>query len=87
MAEKMLHRTVGDSHQNAARSPLDALADRELEVFRLIGEGMTTAAIAARLHLSVHTVETYRERIKSKLDLKSGAELVHFATQWVLEKG
>ena len=48
---------------------------------------MKTAQIAIRVHLSVHTVETYRERIRHKLDLKSGAELAHYATQWVLENG
>jgi DNA-binding NarL/FixJ family response regulator len=87
MAEKMLHRAVGDRRKELTRSPLDALADRELEVFRLIGEGMKTAQIAEQLHLSVHTVETYRERIRHKLNLKSGAELALYATQWVLENG
>jgi DNA-binding NarL/FixJ family response regulator len=86
-AEKMLHRAVGDSHKELTRSPLDALADRELEVFRLIGEGMRTAEIAERLHLSVHTVETYRERIRRKLDLEGSPELAHFATRWVLQNG
>src|SRR6516165_8997493 len=77
MTEKLLRRTVGDGRKEVTRSPLDTLADRELEVFRLIGEGVKTAEIAERLCLSVHTVETYRERIKQKLDLKSGAELAH----------
>jgi DNA-binding NarL/FixJ family response regulator len=71
----------------ANRSPLDALADRELEVFRLIGEGVKTAEIAKRLNLSVKTVETYRDRIRHKLDLSDGTELVRYATQWVLENG
>jgi DNA-binding NarL/FixJ family response regulator len=87
MAEKLLHRAVGDGRKDMARSPLDALADRELAVFRLIGEGMKTTHIAERLHLSVHTVETYRERIRNKLNLKDGTELSHFATQWALENG
>ena len=69
------------------RSPLDALANRELEVFRLIGQGVKTAAIAARLHLSVKTIETYRERIRQKLDLSDGTQLAHFATQWMMENG
>jgi DNA-binding NarL/FixJ family response regulator len=84
MTERMLRRNLGSISQ-AVRSPVEALADRELEVLRLVGQGTKTAEIARRLHLSVHTVETYRERIKSKLDLKNGAELSHFATQWVLE--
>lgn len=87
LAEKMLHRAVGGGQKEAKRAPLDALADRELEVFRLIGQGVKTAAIAERLHLSVKTVETYRDRIRKKLDLSDGTELAHFATQWMLENG
>ena len=87
MTERMLQRTVGGNRDDVARSPLDALADRELEVFRLIGQGVKTAAIAERLHLSVKTVETYRDRIRQKLDLADGTKLAHFATQWVLENG
>jgi DNA-binding NarL/FixJ family response regulator len=85
MAERLLHRAVGTEGAAATLSPLDALADRELEVFRLIGEGMKTAEIAERLHLSVKTVETYRDRIRQKLDLSDGTKLAHYATQWVLE--
>src|SRR5262249_5605344 len=87
MAERLLQRTVGTGRQEATRSPVDALADRELEVFRLIGEGVKTAEIAERLHLSVKTVETYRDRIRSKLNLRDGTELARYATQWVLENG
>jgi len=87
MAEKMLHRAVGVGREEVTRSPLDALADRELEVFRLIGHGVKTAEIAKQLHLSVKTVETYRDRIRQKLDLSDGTELAHYATQWVLENG
>jgi DNA-binding NarL/FixJ family response regulator len=85
MAERMLQRAVGTERQAVTRSPLDALADRELEVFRLIGQGVKTAEIAERLHLSVKTVETYRDRIRQKLDLDDGTKLAHYATQWVLE--
>src|SRR5271157_463969 len=87
MAEKMLHRAVGVGREEVTRSPLDALADRELEVFRLIGHGVKTAEIAKQLHLSVKTVETYRDRIRQKLDLDDGTKLAHYATQWVLENG
>jgi DNA-binding NarL/FixJ family response regulator len=87
MAERMLQRAVGDGREIVTRSPLDALADRELEVFRLIGEGVKTADIAERLHLSVKTVETYRDRIRQKLDLSDGTTLARYATQWVLEHG
>jgi DNA-binding NarL/FixJ family response regulator len=87
MAEKVLHRGVGGGRNEVTRSPLDVLADRELEVFLLIGQGVKTAEIAKRLHLSVKTVETYRDRIRQKLDLSDGTELAHYATQWVLENG
>jgi DNA-binding NarL/FixJ family response regulator len=86
MAEKLLRRAVG-GQKEVARSPLAALADRELEVFRLIGQGVKTADIAERLHLSVKTVETYRDRIRQKLKLRDGAELAQCAVQWVLENG
>ena len=87
MVETMLHRTVGGGRKEVTRSPLDALANRELEVFRLIGQGVKTAEIAERLHLSVKTIETYRDRIREKLDLSDGTELAHYATKWMLENG
>jgi len=87
MAEKMLHRAVGGSRNDVLRSPLDLLADRELEVFRLIGQGVKTAEIAERMHLSVKTVETYRDRIRQKLNLSDGTKLAHYATQWILDNG
>jgi DNA-binding NarL/FixJ family response regulator len=87
MVETMLQRAVGDARKESMRSPLDALANRELEVFRLIGQGVKTSAIAERLHLSVKTIETYRERIREKLDLSDGTELAHYATQWMLQNG
>lgn len=85
MSERLLLRTVGAARLKQATSPVDGLADRELEVFRLVGEGVKTAEIADRLHLSVKTIETYRDRIRQKLDLADGTALVHYATQWVLE--
>ena len=87
MIETMLLRTVGGEQKTLTRSPLDALANRELEVFRFIGQGEKTAGIANRLHLSVKTIETYRDRIREKLNLNNGTELAHYATKWVLENG
>jgi DNA-binding NarL/FixJ family response regulator len=87
MTEARLQRSVGGARYGVTRSPLDVLADRELEVFRLIGEGVKTAEIAERLHLSVKTVETYRDRIRQKLDLSDGMQLAHYATQWIRENG
>jgi DNA-binding NarL/FixJ family response regulator len=63
-------------------SPLDALSDRELEVFRLLGQGRGTRQIAEALRLSIKTIESHREHIKQKLSLESGAELARRATQW-----
>jgi DNA-binding NarL/FixJ family response regulator len=84
MTEKLLQRAVGPG---AGRSPIDRLSDRELDVFRLIGQGLKTQEIAERLHLSVKTVETYRDRIRQKLDLSDGAALARCAVQWTLENG
>lgn len=60
-------------------SPLDALSNRELHVLELIGQGLGTRAIAERLHISIKTVESYRARLKEKMNLRSGMELVRFA--------
>jgi DNA-binding NarL/FixJ family response regulator len=84
MANRLLRRAVGGV-PGIARSPVESLSDRELEVFRLIGLGLTTAEVAGRIPLSVHTVETYRQRIKDKLGLRTAAELARAAAQWVLE--
>jgi DNA-binding NarL/FixJ family response regulator len=65
---------------------VDRLADRELEVLSLIGRGMTVRDIARELQLGTPTVETYRARIKEKLNLKNAAELQHFAFRWVRER-
>lgn len=67
---------------NSSTSVLSSLADRELEIFQLIGEGLGRKQIAERLHLDVNTVETYRSRIKEKLGLKDAQELLQFAIQY-----
>ena len=69
------------------KSPLEVLSDRELEVFELTGRGYGTREIAEKLHLSVKTVESYRARIKNKLNLNSAAELMQHAVQWVEGEG
>jgi DNA-binding NarL/FixJ family response regulator len=81
MANRMLHRFAGGS-QAGPRSPIADLTDRELEVFRLIGEGHGTRQIAEQLHLSIKTVESYQAHIKEKLSLKNGRELVQRAIEW-----
>jgi DNA-binding NarL/FixJ family response regulator len=65
-------------------SPLLNLTDRELEVFRLIGEGHGTRQIAGELHLSVKTIESYQAHIKDKLALRNARELVQHAIEWTV---
>jgi DNA-binding NarL/FixJ family response regulator len=84
MTQRLLERAA-DSESVATASPVDNLSDRELEVFEMIGRGLTTRSIAARLHLSPRTVDTYRERLKIKLALANSAELHYRAMQWVLK--
>ncbi len=68
-------------------SPVENLTDRELEVFQLIGRGLRTGEIARQLHLSSHTIDSHREKLKLKLNLTSGTELNARAVAWVLEHG
>ncbi|MEM1094943.1 MAG: response regulator transcription factor [Bacteroidota bacterium] len=63
-------------------SPIDALSDRELEVFTLLGEGRTSHQIGEVLHVSSKTVDSYRARIKDKLNLDNSAQLMRRAVQW-----
>lgn len=72
---------------DAAASPVASLSDRELEVFRNVGQGCTTREIAVRMEVSPRTVGTYRERIKQKLGIESGTELIRRATAWVERQG
>ncbi len=67
----------------APGSPLETLSDRELQVFRLIGEGRTTRQIADALCLSIKTIESHREHIKSKLNIESATALAQRAIQWI----
>jgi DNA-binding NarL/FixJ family response regulator len=85
VASRMLHHYISGS-PSAGQSPLADLSDRELEVFRLIGEGHSTRTIAEELHLSVKTVESYQAHIKDKLSLKNGRELVQHAIQWAMKE-
>lgn len=68
-------------------SPVARLSHREKEVLLLIGQWRRTKDIAQDIHLSIKTVEYYRSRIRSKLNLNSGNDLVRFATNWILEQG
>lgn len=76
-----------DSAAEGEPAGVNALTNRELEVYELIGEGLGPSQIAARLGLSVKTIETHKENIKLKLDLSSGNELLRHAMQWSLGVG
>jgi DNA-binding NarL/FixJ family response regulator len=81
MKEKVLSRLVSAPAGDAV-SMIDTLTDRELEVFRLIGEGFRTNQIAAKLHLSSKTVDSHRDHLRRKLGLGRGGDLVRHAIQW-----
>jgi len=84
VTDRLLTRFVEGQH-STLESPVHALTDRELEVFRLIGEGLGLSEIADRLNLSAKTIGTYRERIKDKLGIKNATELLRYAMKWVEE--
>ncbi|HON16507.1 MAG TPA: response regulator transcription factor [Spirochaetota bacterium] len=65
---------------------VSSLTDRELQVFELIGQGFDTREIAEKLRLSVKTVDTYKEHIKDKLNLKNATELIQQASRWELTR-
>lgn len=84
---RILERVSGGRADEGLVPGIAALADRELEVFQLIGRGRTVKEIADLLHLGESTVDTYRARIKEKLGLRSAAEVCLRAGQWVEEQG
>lgn len=86
MTAKLLERMT-QKRSSSALTGMETLADRELEVFQLLGRGKSTREIAQMLHLGESTVETYRARIKEKLQLRSAAELYLRAGQWVRDHG
>jgi len=81
LAARMLRQQV-NGRQDMQEPLVGRLSSRELEVFQLIGQWKKTSEIAHQLHLSVKTIEYYREQIKQKLDLKNAAELTQQATTW-----
>jgi DNA-binding NarL/FixJ family response regulator len=85
IANRMLRHYITGSG-SLRNSSIADLSDRELEVFRLIGEGHGTRQIAEELHLSVKTVESYQAHIKEKLSLRSSRELMQHAIQWTMNE-
>ena len=80
MSQQLLER-IGPGSQTQDTG-LTMLTDRELEVFELIGRGVSTSLIAEQMGVSVKTVETHRSNIKTKLNLKDGFELLKYASSW-----
>jgi len=89
LSQTMTNRLLGmrRSFDQPAIDPVDTFTDRQLEIFRLIGEGNNARSIADRLHISVHTVETHRENIKRKLDVEKINDLNRLAVLWVQKNG
>lgn len=86
VSSKIMNKMVGKltgKPGSADVSATNRLTNRELEVLTLIGKGLSAAEIAEKLHISAKTIGTYRERLKEKLELKHGAELVRYAVLWV----
>ena len=82
ISEKLLINAMSGK-KAMLETPVDILSDRELEVYELIGKGKSNPAIAEQLHLAVKTIETYRSRIKDKMNFKNSTDLVFHAVKWV----
>lgn len=83
MAIKFLNRFAHKERAQAG-TLIDQLSDRELEIFELVGHGLGPQEISERLHLGVKTVETYKTRIKEKLELDNARQLLQRAFEWVM---
>ena len=81
ISAKILDLFAGRPTENS--SPVERLTDREFEVFRLIGQGLSTKQIAEKLHVSAKTVEVHRVNIKQKLNIGTAPELIRFAVRWM----
>ncbi|HVM50813.1 MAG TPA: response regulator transcription factor [Candidatus Acidoferrum sp.] len=86
LASSLVSRFMHGAPERSA-TPIQTLSDRELEVFRLIGQGKGTRQIAAELEVTVATINSFRNRIKEKLDLKTSTEVMLHAIQWVQGEG
>lgn len=89
LSEKMSSTVINRlmrGHEEAVKSPIKTLSDRELEVFRLLGQGWSVRKIGAELGVAVPTINSFRNRIKEKLQLKSSTEVMLHAIQWVRDE-
>jgi DNA-binding NarL/FixJ family response regulator len=84
VSTKLAGQRPGAGAQDASQ-PVSRLSNRELQILQMIGRGLSSRQIAETLHLSIKTIEAHRQRIKGKLELASGAQLVQFAANWVAD--
>jgi DNA-binding NarL/FixJ family response regulator len=82
VAGNMIRRASGGSICRWS-DPIDRLSSRERQVLHLFGKGLSTRETANSLNLKVKTIESHRQRIKGKLNLRSSAQLVQFAVNWI----
>jgi DNA-binding NarL/FixJ family response regulator len=87
MTAKVASTVVGGGPHTRPCLPVDRLSDRELFVFERLGYGRSTRQIAEELHLDMRTIETYRARIKEKLNLQDANELLQYAIRWMQSSG
>ena len=85
VSERIVNRMalrLTSARRRAASSPVERLSDRELEIFRLLGQGRTPSEIARDLNLSLKTVQAYCARAKEKFGVTSLTELLRAAIRW-----
>ena len=87
MGERLLAKAVRGRNSGADEDPVSGLTERELEVFRMLGAGVSTREIAEQLTLSMKTVDAHRRHMREKLNLRTTNELIRYATQWVSDNG
>jgi DNA-binding NarL/FixJ family response regulator len=85
--QEQIVRRARNKKQNGVAYSIDTLSEREMEVFKLLGNGFSTRQVAEKLNLSTKTIDSHREHLKMKLGLTSGTELVRHAVQWVRASG
>ncbi|MCK4797874.1 MAG: response regulator transcription factor [Spirochaetes bacterium] len=84
MSEKIISSSIKGEKRDIENNIMHILSDRELEVFELIGNGLTTQEISDKLFLGTKTVETYKTKIKQKLNLKNATQLTKYAVEWII---
>lgn len=84
MSEKIISSSIKGEKRDIENNIMHILSDRELEVFESIGNGLTTQEISDKLFLGTKTVETYKTKIKQKLNLKNATQLTKYAVEWII---